>query len=193
MKKGNSYQIPELVCGYPRGRVRILPQMLNEILEKPSPSVAAAASTLVYSKAYGGSFNNDKGTEESESDDEETNEVADLNDADYSNGLAFSDKDVHTFDADLEDEAIKTFPRDKLKKRKYSIDGPKPPDLERYPKNEIEGVWEACKKKRKTFNDQKQKKRAKLAWLGHEGSTDMNAFSEYQGRVISIDSEPLMK
>ena len=39
-KKGNSYQTPELACGYPRGRARILPQMLDEIQEEPSPGVA---------------------------------------------------------------------------------------------------------------------------------------------------------
>ncbi len=59
-KKGNSYRTPELACGYPRGRARILPQMLDEIEEEPSPGVAAAASTLLYSKAYGGLFDNDK-------------------------------------------------------------------------------------------------------------------------------------
>ncbi len=155
--------------------------MLDEILEEPSPGVAADASTLVYSKAYGGSFDNDKGTEESESDDEESDEVADLNDVDYSDGLAFSDEDVLTFDADSEDEAMKAFPRDKLKKRNYSIDGPQPPDLDRYPKNEREGVWEAYKKKRKAFNDQQRKKRVKLARLGHESSVDMHPSSEYKG------------
>ena len=50
-KKGTSYRTPELACGYPRGRARILLQMLDEIEEEPSPSVAAAASTLLYSKA----------------------------------------------------------------------------------------------------------------------------------------------
>ncbi len=58
--------------------------MLDEILEEPSPGVAAAATTLIYSKAYGGSWDNDKGKEESESDDEGSDEVADLSDADYS-------------------------------------------------------------------------------------------------------------
>ena len=76
---------------------------------------------------------------------------------------------------------MKAFPQDKWKKRNYSIGGPQPPDLDRYLENEREGVWEAYKKKRKAFNDQQQKKREKLAWLGHEGSVDMNAFSEYKG------------
>ncbi len=173
--------------------------MLDEILEEPSPSVAAAATTLVYSKAYGGSLDNDKGTEESESDDEGSNEVADLNDADYSDGFAFSDEDVLTFDVDLEDEAMKAFPRDKSKKKNYSIGGPQPPDLDQYPKNEKEEVWEAYKKKREAFNDQQRKKKAKLARLGHESSADMNPSSEYKGcnlnrirTIEEVEANPLM-
>ena len=76
---------------------------------------------------------------------------------------------------------MKAFPRDKSKKRNYSIDGPQPPDLDQFPENEREGVWEAYKKKRKAFNDQQQKKREKLAWLGHEGSADMHPSSQYKG------------
>ena len=82
----------------------------------------------------------------------------------------FSDEDVLTLDVDSEDKAMKAFPRNsKSKKRNFTIDGPQPPDLDKYPKNEREGVWEAYKKKRKAFNDHHRKKRAKLARLGLEG------------------------
>ena len=175
----------------PPKKVMRLPRVL-EVYEPSSPSVAAAATTLIYTKAYGGSLDGDEGKEKSESDDKGSEEEADdngsedevdilsLSDAHYSDGLAFSDEEVLTFDVDSEDEAMKAFPWDKSKRKNYSIGGPQAPDLDRYPKNAREEVWEEYKKKRKAFNDQQRKKRAKLARQVHEGSADIN-LSEYKG------------
>ena len=205
-KKGNCYETPELGRGYARGRARRLPQNLDDIAEEPpSPGVAAAASTLVYTKAYGASVDNEEqmdNEELMEDDDEEEqsegDEEADLSDADYSGGLlSISDEDVVTFDVDSEDQAMKAFPRNKSKIRSFTIDGPQPPDLDKYPENERDLVWEAYKKKRKAFDDQQHKKRAKLARLGLEGHAEN--LSAFKGSNIDrirtmeeVEDHPLM-
>ena len=78
-----------------QGKARILLQMLDEILEEPSPGVAAAATTLIYTKAYGASLDSDKGKEKSESGSEEEvhescleDAVEILSDGDYSAELS---------------------------------------------------------------------------------------------------------
>jgi hypothetical protein len=90
------------------------------------------------------------------------------------------------------------FPRDKSKNKNYNIDGPQPPDLDKYPKKERVVVWDAYKKKRKAFTDQQRKNRANLACEGLKVSEDVNP-SDYKGcnldRIRTMDkveAHPLM-
>jgi hypothetical protein len=152
-------------------------QKLDDNDEQSIPSVAAAASTLMYSKAYGvsgeelddedGSIDiadaatklvyNEDGKEEEYNEDENEKKKED-SESEYSEY-----SDVITFDVDSDDEAMICFPKDKSKNRVYSTDGPQPPNLNLYPANERDEIWTAYKKKRKAFNDKNRKKRAKVA------------------------------
>jgi len=143
----------------------LLMQKLDDNDEQSIPSVAAAASTLMYSKAYGvsgeelddedGSLDiadaatklvyNEDGKEEEYNDDENEKKKED-SESEYSEY-----SDVITFDVDSDDDAMICFPKDKSKNRVYSTDGPQPPNLNLYPANERDEIWTAYKKKRKAF------------------------------------------
>ena len=158
---------------------------MSKIPEEPSPGVAAAASTLEYTKAYGGN-------------DEEIKEVASSS-GEESEYLVYSDdEEVLTIDIDSDDKAMKAFPRDKSRNKNYNLDGPQPPDLDRYPEDERKDVWEAYKKKRKAYNDQMPSKRAKTAREGLKASADVNP-ADYDGcnldrlrTMVEVEAHPLM-
>jgi hypothetical protein len=166
---------------------------LDEEKEPPSPGVAAAAGTLLYAKSYGGNEEEEinVSSEESKSDKSDESEYI------LPEGLAYSDDDdVVLLEIDSDDEAMKGFPRDTSKNKTYNRDGPQPPNLERYPEDDRQEVLDAYKKKRKAFNDQMRKKRAKLAREGVEGGgvnpSDFKGWNVERLRTMDeVETHPL--
>ena len=132
------------VISHPRGRGRVLPRVLEEVLDEAvdhqkmgasnrkdpivvdSPIVGAALR-LVYQLAYGDGDDCSESVSDRQDDEKDSD-----NESEFSlpDGLVFLDDKEILLDDVLDDDLFRTsFPKNKSVSKHYAEGGPQPPDL----------------------------------------------------------------